>query len=301
MTLDLDSLKLFVKVAELGNLTRAGAQLGVSKARVSTRLTELEESLGCRLFHRTTRLVRLTPEGDELLPRARRFLAEGDELGAMFQSTPALRGVVRLDLPVNIARSIVVPRLGELFARHPGLELVLSTTDRRVDAVREGFDCVLRVGPPVAPGLVGRRLMNIDLINAASPAYLQRHGVPRTLDDLERHFVVHYSSTLDASTPSFEHPVGDGYAELPMKSFLTVNSADTYLAAAIAGLGIIQSPRSGLAPSIAAGLLVEVLPELRCAPMAVSILHTHGRSVPRRVRAVIDWLVDVLRLHGTRI
>ncbi len=292
MSLDLESLQLFVTVAELGSFTRAGEQLGIGKAKASLRLKALEHELGVPLFHRTTRVVRLTVEGEELLPRARRLALELEALSASHQPAKALSGRVRLDAPVGFARNILIPRLPALLARHPRLELIVSATDRRVDPVREGFDCVLRVGPLHDSGLVARRLGELRMMNCASPEYLRKHGVPERLEDLDRHWVVHYSSTLGSEAPSFEYFDGEGYRERPMRSLLTVNNADAYEAACLAGLGIIQVPRYGMASHVAAGRCVEVLPALTCAPLPVSLLHTHGGNVPRRVRAVMGWLAD---------
>ncbi|AEI64454.1 LysR family transcriptional regulator [Corallococcus macrosporus] len=294
MSLDLDSLKIFVKVAELGHFTRAGEQLGMPKARVSLRLKALEAELGCQLVQRSTRVVRLTPDGEELLPRARRLLQEADELSALFQAARGLRGRVRIDLPVNIARELILPRLPELLARHPHLEVLINTTDRRTEPFREGFDCVLRVGSQGAPGLVGRKLGVLRMMNYASPAYLRKYGMPRTLEDLNRHFVVHYSPGLGAEPPSFEYPHEGGYREWPMRNRVTVSSVDAYVAACRAGLGIIQIPRRKSRPGVGEDELVEVLPELTCMPMPVSLLHTYGRSVPRRVRVVMSWLAEQL-------
>lgn len=294
MTLDLDALRAFVKVAELSSFTRAADHLAAQKASVSLRVKQLEQALGVTLLQRSTRVVRLTTEGEQLLSRARRLLAEADDVGSMFESGRTVKGRVRADFPVTIAREVIVPRLPELLARHPELELTLSTTDRRVEAFREGFDCLLRVGAPGDPGLVGRQLGSLRMMNCASPAYLKSHGTPRRLEDLEQHLVVHYSSTLGTEAPSFEYPVAGGYRERPMRSLLTVNNVDAYLAACLAGLGIIQTPRAGMQAHLAAGTLVEVLPALTCAPLPISLLHTHGRSVPRRVRAVMTWVVEVM-------
>src|SRR5690242_2556239 len=118
MALDLESLKIFVRVAELSSFTRAGEQLGAPKAKVSQRVRALEAEVGARLLHRTTRAVRLTPDGEAFLARARRFVADAEDLGSMFQAPSNLRGTVRVDMPVNLARSIVIPRLPELLERH---------------------------------------------------------------------------------------------------------------------------------------------------------------------------------------
>jgi DNA-binding transcriptional LysR family regulator len=297
MNVDLESLKIFVKVAELGSFTRAGEHLGMRKARVSRQLKVLETELGIRLLQRSTRVVRLTPDGEVLLPRARRLVLEADEIGAMFQGARALRGRVRIDLPMNFARNVIIPRLPDLLARHPELEVLVSTTDRRVEAFREGFDCVLRIGAPGDAGLVGRRLGLLRMMNCASPSYLLKHGTPHRLEDLDRHLIVHCSSAPDTEVPSFEYPHDGVYRERPMRSVITVNSGDASLAACVAGLGIIQAPRTEMLTSVAAGALVEVLPTLTCAPIPVSLLHTHGRSVPRRVRAVMSWISELLSPH----
>ena len=297
MAVDLDSLAVFLRVADLGSFTRAAAQLGLSKARVSVRLKALEDELGSPLLQRSTRLVRLTPEGEELLPHARRLVREADELASMFQATKAVRGKVRIDVPTTFARDVILPRLPDLLARHPRLEVFLSATDRLVEPLAEGFDMVLRVGNLADSGLACRRLGALRMMNCASPGYVRKHGAPQHPDDLDRHFVVHYSSALGSDPPSFEYADASGVHDRPMRSLVTVNSADAYLAAAVAGLGIIQAPRPRLLRAIADGELVEVLPACVHRPMPVSILHTHGRSAPQRVRAVVKWFADRMAPH----
>ncbi|MFO0759695.1 MAG: LysR family transcriptional regulator [Byssovorax sp.] len=294
MSLDLESVRVFVKVAELASFTRAAEQLGMPKARASARVRALEAEVGARLLHRTTRAVRLTPDGETFLLRARRLLADADELGALFAAPSALRGLVRVDLPVILARSQIIPRLPELLAAHPGLELQLSSTDRRVDVVKEGFDCVLRIGPLGDSPLKARRLGMLHLVNCASPAYLLRHGTPLTPGDLDRHFIVHYSPSLGADPPGFEHAAPGGYQERRMRCLVTVNNADAYEAACRAGLGIIQAPRMGLSAALARGELIEILADYPARPMPVSLIHAHGTRVPRRARTVMSWIAQVL-------
>ncbi len=291
--MELENLRIFVKVAELTSFSRAAEQLGMPKSRVSLHVKALEAELGSRLLQRTTRAVRPTPDGELFLARAKVLVNEADELASMFHATSTLRGRVRIDLPITFARNVIIPRLPELLAQHPQLELVVSTTDRRVDVVRDGFDCVMRIGALSDSGLTARRLGELRMINCASPGYVRRHGTPRTLDDLERHLLVHYSLT-GGDEPSFEYPHPGGFRSKPMRAVVTVNNADAYRAACIAGLGIIQAPRVGMDELIKAGELVEVLPDLTCEPMPVSLVHGHGRSVPKRVRAVMTWLAQVM-------
>ncbi|MCU0654881.1 MAG: LysR family transcriptional regulator [Polyangiaceae bacterium] len=295
--MDPDALRVFVKVAELASFSRAAEHLGLSRARASIRIQELEASLGCLLLHRTTRAVRLTPDGEQLLPRARRLVAELDELSTLFQGPSGLRGCLRIDLPIDFACNLLLPRLPEFLAAHPQLEIQVSTTDRRVDLVREGFDCVLRIGALEDSGLVARRLGSLLMVNCASPAYLLRFGVPRSPDELDRHQIVDYSLRFGSAPATFEYRHGDGYRERPVRSSVTVNSAGAYLAACLAGLGIIQAPRVGMRESLASGALVEVLHEFPCAPMPVAIVHNHGRNPPRRVRAVVDWIARLMAPH----
>lgn len=297
--MDLDALRVFVKVAELGSFTRASEHLGLSKARASIRVQELEALLGSRLLHRSTRTVRLTTDGEQFLARARRLVADADELAAMFSAPSNLRGRVRLDLPIAFARNVVIPRLPEFLANHPQLEMLLSTTDRRVDLLREGFDCVMRVGALSDSGLVARRIGVVEMMNCASPRYLEKYGTPHSLADLGQHVIVDYSLTFGNERPSFEYFDGRGYQELAMRSTVTVNSSDAYHSACLAGLGIIQAPRTGMMASLASGSLVEVLPELRAAPMPVSLVQGHSRQARAPVRAVMAWLTEIMKPHLT--
>lgn len=295
--MDLEALRMFVKVAQLGSFTRAAAQLGLSKARASLQVRRLEEELGVRLLQRTTRSVRPTPDGEQLQARAERLLQEAEEVTALFQAPRALRGVVRLDVPTQFARTMLVPKLAEFLSAHPHLELVLSATDRRVDVMREGFDCVLRVGAVSDPALTAKRLGELPMANLASADYVRRRGVPRRLEDLDDHLLIHYSSTLAGDPPTFEYRDGDRWVERRMQSLITVNSSDASLASCLAGLGISQAPRMGKAALLADGTLVEVLPEHTARPMPVSIIHAHGRNVPKRVRAVMTWIAQTLEPH----
>lgn len=292
--MDLAALRIFVKVAEVASFTAAAQQLKMPKSRVSMRVSELEARLGSRLFQRSTRVVRLTPDGEQLLPRARQLLSEAEQLEGMFQAHQTLRGTVRIDLPIGLARDHVIPRLPELFALHPQLDLVLSATDRRVHVLREGFDCVLSVGALKDSGLVTKKLGVLSLANCVSAAYAEKHGVPRTIEDLDRHTVVGYSVGTGNDAPSFEWVEGGAVRDKPMRSLVTVNNTDAYRAACLAGLGIIQSPRIGVESGLATGALVEVLPRHVAAPMPVSLVHPHGRSVPKRVRAVMAWLTRIV-------
>ncbi|MFI8716703.1 LysR family transcriptional regulator [Stenotrophomonas sp. NPDC077464] len=290
----LDHLRSFLRVAELGSFTAAAEQLGLPKASVSLAVQRLEAEVGVQLLHRTTRRVRLTADGAQFQQRARDLLDDMDDLQGMFRRDTQLKGRLRVDMSSGLARQLVIPHLPDFLARHPGLEIELSGTDRRVDLVREGFDCVVRVGPLDDNTLVARPLGVMHIVNCASPAYLAARGVPYALEDLSHHALVHYVGTLGQRSPGFEYHDGQAYRSVPMRGAITVNSGEAYSAAALAGLGIIQVPRLGARAALAAGTLVEVLPACVAEPMPVTLLYAQRRHLPRRVAAFMDWMAALL-------
>lgn len=294
----LEAMQIFVRVAELSSFTQAADSLGLPKASISVAVKQTEAWLGARLLHRTTRKVQMTQDGQAFYERCKDVLAEMDELQGMFQrGEEALSGRLRVDMPSGVARYQVLPRLDEFLQRHPRLELELSSTDRKVDIVREGFDCVLRVGELSDSSLVARPLGRFRQLNCASPAYLARHGTPAGLEDLARHRLVHYVSTLGARPAGWEWRDEIGSHWLAMSGSVIVNNADAYQAACLAGLGLIQAPESGVRHLLDRGELVEVLPEFRAAPMPVTLLYAHRRNLPRRARVFMDWLAEALAPH----
>ena len=294
---NLEPILIFITVAEMGSFTHAADRLGIQKGRASTAVRKLEDDVGARLLHRTTRNVQLTEDGRAFHARARDLLAEVDDLHSMFADDQvALRGRLRVDLPAEVARTTIVPALPDFMATHPELELEVSSTDRQVDLVQEGFDCVLRLGPIGDETLIARPLGLLHMVNAASPDYLARYGVPRTLDDLQHqgHRTIHFSTTLGASPYGWEYPHGDSYATLRLPGTLYVNSAQTYEAAAIAGLGLIQAPLLGIRRYLESATLVEVLPDFRRRALAASLVVAHRSNLSRRVRVFMRWIENVL-------
>lgn len=287
----LNAMQIFLRVAEMSSFTRAADHLGLPKASVSSSIQQLENLLGTRLLHRTTRKVQLTQDGQTFYERCRDVLSDVDELESLFLQTPsAIQGRLRVDMPTGIAKHVVIPRLPDFLAAHPGIEIELNSTDRRVDLVREGFDCVVRIGVLSDSGLIARPLGALDMVNCASPAYIARYGMPEQLSDLANHVMVGYIATLGAKPDGFEYPLGDAYAMLTMKTVVTVNNADSYTNACLAGLGIIQVPRAGARDCLQDGRLVEVLPQCRARPMPVSIVYPNRRNLSKRVQVFMDWL-----------
>lgn len=295
---NLEALTIFARVAEMKSFTKAADSLGIQKGRVSMVVRELERDVRATLLHRTTRTVQLTEDGRAFYSRARDLLSEAEALQSMFsESGTPLRGRLRVDMPAVLAQSVVIPALPQLLEAHPELELELSSTDRRVDLVQEGFDCVVRLGPVMDETLVARPMGQLRMINAASPRYLDRFGVPKTVDDLlkQNHRMVHYIRNFGSKPDGWAYPTADGYQALMLPGAIRVNSVPAYHDAGLAGLGLIQGGYSSLLPHIERGDLIEVLPDFRPEPLAASFVVAHRRNLSQRVRAFMHWTEEILK------
>ncbi len=215
---NLEPIRIFLTVAEMGSFNHAADSLGIQKGRASMAVRKLEEDVGVRLLHRTTRSVQLTEDGRAFHARARDLLAEVDDLHSMFAGDRvALRRRLRVDLPAEVARTTIVPALPDFMATHPELELEVSGTDRQVDLVQEGFDCALWLDPygtnvdcpPTGPVAHGPRCQS-----RLSDALWR----PSSLEDLQRqeHRTIHFSTMLGARPIGWEYPDGDSYATLQL-------------------------------------------------------------------------------------
>lgn len=292
----LELLRTFVRVTELSSFTQAGESLGLPRSTVSEHVQALEELLGARLLQRTTRTVQATQDGRVLYERSKDLLSHMEELEGLFRQDEAqLSGRIRADMPNVMARELILPRLPSFMDAHPLIELEISTTDRQVDLLAEGFDCVLRVGAQPDQTVVARRLCSLPMINCASAAYLQRHGVPETLADLARHQLVHYVRPLGARSAGFEYVQGNKVQRIAMAGRVTVNSTDAYKAACLGGFGITQVPALGIGDLLASGELVAVLPDYPAPALDVSLLYAGQRHLPQRVRVFMDWLAATLQ------
>jgi len=289
------SLKVFIKVAEVGSFTRAGEVLGLPKASISSYIQNLEESIGARLLNRTTRTVTLTHDGEVFLSKAIDLLDEADDLENMFKKVKAtLSGKIRIDMPIGFSKNFFMPNLVKFLEKHPELEVELSTTDRKVDVISEGFDLVVRVGVLSDSSLIVKKLGELEIINVVSKKYVKQFGIPKTLDDLKKHKIINYSASLNSKSDGFEYFDGEKYRYIKMKGSLTVNNSETYTAACLLGLGLIQVPKIGVSEYLKSGELIEVLPKYKAEPMLVSLLYPHRKNIPRRTQMCIEWLSQLI-------
>lgn len=292
-----EEMNVFLRVAEAGSFTRAAEDLRLPRASVSLAVQQLEARLGTRLLHRTTRRVQLTQDGQAMLERCRVLLADLDEVEGLFQRDRAqIAGKLKVDVPSRMGRILIAPALPEFFRRYPNIELEFGMTDRLIDLVREGVDCAIRGALTMDDSsLVSRRIAELPVINCASRSYIEQHGMPETIADLASHWVIDYASLSTGRIYPWEYIEGGVAKTVPMKSRITVSSAEAYMACCQAGLGLIQVPVRDVAGMLAAEGLVEVLPAWRPTPMQVCAVYPHRRHLSRRVQAFIDWVEELMR------
>ncbi|KUM03286.1 LysR family transcriptional regulator [Chromobacterium subtsugae] len=292
----IQAMQVFATVVDAGGFTKAAQQMQLPRATVSSAVQQLEAQLGVRLLHRTTRRVQLTLDGSGFYERCQQLLADFEEIEALFSQQGANpRGKLRIDVPGPIGRQVLAPALPEFFRQYPDIQLELGVTDRPVDLIQEGVDCVIRVGQLGESRLVARRVGMLAQGNYASPAYLASFGEPRSPDDLARHQAVNYASPSSGKVFAWEWQRDGERQERALSAKISVNQVETYLACALAGLGLIQLPRYDAAPHVAAGRLVEVLADWPPPAMPVSVLYPHRRHLSRRVQVFVEWASALLR------
>lgn len=284
-----DALKLFMRIVERRSFTLAAQDLGLPRSTVTEAVKQLEARLGARLLQRTTRHVSPTLDGEAYYRRCLTIIADMEDAEAAFSDAKP-RGLLRVDVHGTLARHFMLPGLPEFLRQYPDLRLHIGEGDRLVDLVREGIDCVLRVGDLQDSSMVARRIGMLDEVTCASPAYLARFGTPHTPDDLEGHQMIGFVSSASGSVMPLEVTIGGAIRLITLPTPLTVAGAETLLGAALAGLGLIQVPRYRLKPYFADGTLVELLKDYPPTPTPVSLLYPHSRQLSPRVRVFRDWL-----------
>lgn len=296
----LQSMQVFSRLAELGSFTRTADAMQIGRPQVTRAIQELEASLGVRLFQRTTRKVRLTTEGERFYERVKGILADVAEATSMFGLPGAtLRGRLRVDIPTAFSQPGLIDSLRNFTLQYPAIELALGVTDRTVDLVAEGVDCVLRIGELPDSSLVARNIGQATMITCAAPRYIREHGEPKTLDDLSGHRGVIFISGQNQRPLPWQFIEGDSERAYVSRQGVTVNESNAYVQCGVAGFGILQAPGITLDRYLAEGSLVEVLQDYRPRPRPVSVLYPSRSHLAPQVQAFIEWLRDELpALYG---
>ncbi|WP_426505282.1 LysR family transcriptional regulator [Serratia proteamaculans] len=289
-------LRVFIQVAEVGSFIRVSQILLMPKTTVSAAIQQLEHEMGARLFHRTTRRVQLTSDGELLLEKARSLLFDVQALESLFhrQNGP-IGGRLTVDVPSRIARRMIVPALPDFFLQYPEIQLFLSASDRSVDLIQEGIDCVVRVGSLSDSSLVSQPLGRLSMINCASPDYLQRYGTPEQPAQLEDHWVVGYAQPTLAGADSWQWQQDGQLFEKTLPSRVTVNNVENYIGCCLVGLGMMQIPRFDVQHYLDNGSLCEILPQARPPAMSMALLYPHRRQRSARLTAFAEWFSQLIK------
>jgi len=284
-----DVMRLFARIVERRSFTLAAQDLQLPRSTVTEAVKRLETRLGVRLLERTTRQVRPTLDGEAYYQRCLSILAEIEEAEAAFTGARP-SGPLRVDVHGVLARYFMLPGLSDFLARYPDIQLRIGEGDRYVDLVREGVDCVLRVGKPSDSSMIGRQIASLVEGTYASPEYLQRHGVPTSPNELDGHRMVAFASSASGHVLPLEFQQDGAVSEHRLPYAVTVTGAEMYVATARLGLGLIQVPSYRVRENLADGSLVEVLPGFPPTPSPVYVLYPQNRQLSPRVRVFIDWL-----------
>lgn len=284
-------MKVFSAVVDAGSFTGAAHALDMSKAAVSRYVGELEERLGLRLLHRTTRKLSPTSEGEIFHARCRELLDNLDEAEAEITSRSGeASGLLKVNVPVTFGVMHLAPLWPSLLEQHPKLALDLTLSDRVVDLVEDGFDLAVRIGQLPASSLITRRLASTRMVLCASPAYLERRGTPLRPEELLQHDIISYSLFSTGENWSFTGP--DGEASVKVVPRVRTNSGDTCRAAALQHQGIILQPTFMVGADLEAGTLLEVMTDYRSIELGIHAVYPSRKFVSPRIRVAIDFLVD---------
>src|SRR5277367_3595510 len=290
----LQHLRIFAAVVDNGSFARAAEALRVGRPSVTNAVSALEDSVGARLLHRTTRRSSLTGEGELFYERAVQIIGEADAARNLFggkEHSP--KGRLRVDIPVGLAKPLIIPQLPDFALCYPDVEVILGVSDQPVDLLAEGVDCVLRVGELTSSSMISRVVTHVPMVSCAAPSYLAAHGVPRNIEDLSAHRAVTYFAGSSRSLIDW-HLVADGEERsIRMRSAILVNDSEALVACALAGLGMIQALRAGVAEQLETGRLVEILPHVGTVSRPVSIMYPNRQYLAPQVRAFIDWTSSI--------
>ncbi|GAB1097891.1 MAG: LysR family transcriptional regulator [Shewanella algae] len=288
----LQTLNIFRRVAETRSFTKAANLLNLPRSTVTQAVQRLEQQLKVQLLVRTTRQVRLTEQGEQVLDKASALLADWDDLQGLFAKESCPAGLLRINMPARLARLLILPALPEFHQCYPDIELELGVSDPRIDIIGEGVDLAMRAGTLEDSNLIARSLGSFEIVTLASPDYLARFGVPQTPSQLSNHKMVGYLLPASGRIEPLEFRQEGKYHQYTLPQSIRTNGTDAYIAAGLAGFGLIQVPTYGIAPHLQSGALVPVLQQYPPQAMPLSLIYPRKRHPSHRLKLFIDWLVQ---------
>ena len=296
-----DAMQAFARVVETGSFTKAAATLHMSKTSVTQLVQQLEARLRVRLLNRTTRKVNVTADGAAYYERVKRLLADMDDAETSLSSASmAPRGRLRVDVPSPLARMLLIPALPAFYARYPEIQLTMGVSDRIVDIIGENVDCVVRGGEITDQSLVARHVGDLQLGVYAAPSYLQRSGTPIHPCELEEdsHSTVGFLWSRTGKALPYVMQRGEERIEAQGRPLLTVDDGNAYLAAGLAGLGMLWLPHYMAKPHLTTGELLPLFEDWSLEPMPMYLAFPPNRHVSAKLRVFIDWVMVLMDEHA---
>lgn len=291
----LHAMETFVRVIEAGSFKKAADTMQVLPSTVTRTIKELESHLNVRLLNRTTRALSVTDAGLRYYDGCKALLRDvqlTEEMAS--QQSGVLRGSIRIGTTSTLAKNFIIPALREFTDRYPAIDLDFHLVDATVDMVQHGIDCVIRTGAQPPSRLVARRIGTFHWYLCGSPDYLERHGKPTSVAELRKHTSVGYVGNRSGRSGNRAFQEGSQAIDVPMMSRISVNDTDAYLAAGIAGFGLIRIASYMVREHIADGRLVRLLEHIEAPPEPISILYPQSRHLSPAIRAFIDWCTEII-------
>jgi len=293
MDLDLKSLALFLRVAEIGKIGRAGEDFNFSTTNASQRIQQLESEVGVKLFHRSTRAVTLTHDGEVFLLHAKRILDDLEETRSVFKGdADKIQGKLRIAVSSSYGRIYIVPFIPELIKRYPELEIEIDFSDKIIDLIEQGYDIAFRLGELQSSSLLARSISDNPMVLVASPAYLKQHGYPNTPQDLQQHTCLPFTNMTKWK---FKDTAGNSHY-VSVKGPVLLNWGDAISSLVEADVGIGLASYWHVGPALKAGRLVQVLPDYKPWPETkVWAVRPPGRLIPARVKVFLDYIEEIIK------
>ncbi|HYD79420.1 MAG TPA: LysR family transcriptional regulator [Paucimonas sp.] len=295
----LQAMEVFVQVVDAGSFTRAADNMQLPKATVSTLVSNLEAALSIKLLNRTTRQLSVTADGAAYYERCLAILADVQDAEESLSKTrrnPS--GRLRVDVPSALGHDLLVPALPDFFKRYPDITLELGCSDRPVDLIEEGVDCVVRGGQLTDSSLlVARRVGALHFVTCAAPSYLAMHGRPTHPDDLAHHQCVNYFSAKTGKIYEWDFVKDDVAINIRVPGYLAVNDSSAYHAAALAGIGVVQMPLFTAQPHLKAGRLEALLEDWCSEAVPMHVMYPQNRHLSAKVRAFVEWVAELFAEH----
>lgn len=287
------SMRMYVAVVDGGSFAAAADKLDVSRAMVSKQVQKLEEHLGTRLLNRTTRRLSVTETGREFYERSVQIVSDVEEAQQIAgQMTRTPQGVLRVTIPLSYGQHRLAGIIGDYTQAYPQVHLDISLSDRKVDLVDEGFDLAIRIGAMPQSDLVARKIGGVRSMVCAAPAYLEKHGAPRTPADLATHACLGYTLTGTGTEWRLEGP--DRTVAIPISGPIRADNGDIIRLAALRGAGIVFQPQFIIGDDVDAGRLVRVLPDWQSVELGVYAVYPSRKHLSAKVRTFVDFLVNAL-------